>query len=230
MVDLSEMTGCRAVLFDMDGTLVDSEVLWSVALDELAATYGGVLSVAARARMVGTDTPSSMAILHEDLGQPWRDPVAGGRWLDERMAELFARGLAWRPGARALLTEVRATGLPTALVTNTRRMLVDVAMGTLGRHNFDVSVCGDEVTRAKPDPEPYLTAAAALGIDPASCVAVEDSRSGVASALAAGCGVVAVPMVGPLAHPAPVDARVLVVESLAGVDVSVLGKALVRLW
>jgi HAD superfamily hydrolase (TIGR01509 family) len=207
-----------AVLFDMDGTLVDSEKLWELALQELAASYGGVLSDDARARMVGTSTEESMHILHAELDQPWRDAAASGDWLDRRVFELFAGGLQWRPGARDLLAAVRAAGLPTALVTSTRRRLVDVVLDTLGRDNFDVVVCGDEVSRAKPDPTPYLQAASALGVDPRACVAVEDSPTGVASARAAGCAVVAVPNDVALSD---VDGY-LVVSSLGEVDLTLL--------
>jgi HAD superfamily hydrolase (TIGR01509 family) len=182
-----------AVLFDMDGTLVDSEKVWDVGLRELAHRYGGELSAPARTRMVGTSMIESMTILHTDISQPWRDPEASVTWLEDRVHDLFAKGLIWRPGARELLAEVRAAGIPAALVTATRRRLVEVALGTIGAHNFDVVVCGDEVGNSKPHPEPYLTAAAKLGADPRNCVAVEDSPTGVASAQAAGCLVVAVP-------------------------------------
>lgn len=206
------------VLFDMDGTLIDSEKIWEIGLRELAARYGGSLSEAARARMVGTSTQESMRILHEDVGQPWLDPMASGDWLDARVLELFADGLEWRPGARELVEAVRAAGLPTALVTATRRSLVEAALSVLGRHNFDAVICGDEVIRAKPDPMPYLAAASALGVDPRACVAIEDSPTGVASALAAGCAVVAIP------HHVPFDEpdgfRVL--PSLLEVDLTLL--------
>jgi HAD superfamily hydrolase (TIGR01509 family) len=182
-----------AVLFDMDGTLVDSEKIWDIALDELAARYGGTLSASARRAMLGTRTAESLAILHADLGQPWRDPVAGAAWLDARVAQLFAEGVPWRPGAMALLRAVRAAGVPTALVTSTVRSLVDVALVTIGRDNFDVVVCGDEVADTKPHPEPYRAAARLLGVRVGECVAIEDSPVGVASARAAGIPVVAVP-------------------------------------
>src|SRR5947209_7908915 len=135
-----ERGGCRlaagslaGVLFDMDGTLVDSEKVWDVALVELADRYGGVLSAPARARMVGNSAAESMVILHDDIGQPWRDPATSVAWLEERMKELFAAGLVWRPGAVELLGELRAAGVPMALVTATRRDLVDVALETIGR-------------------------------------------------------------------------------------------------
>lgn len=177
----------------MDGTLVDSEKLWDVALHELAAKYGGSLSASARRAMVGSSMATSMQILHADLGQEWRDAAAGAAWLEERVAELFVAGLEWRPGALALLRQVRAAKVPTALVTSTARVLVEVALDTLGRDSFDVVVCGDEVTATKPHPAPYLTAARLLNVPIERCVAIEDSPTGVASARAAGAAVLAVP-------------------------------------
>jgi HAD superfamily hydrolase (TIGR01509 family) len=209
--------GLGAVLFDMDGTLIDSEKVWAVALRELAVVYGGRLSESARIAMVGTNMAESMRILHDDLGEPWRDVATSADWLEVRVAELFRAGLEWRAGARELLAAVRAAGIPTALVTSTGRDLVELALATLGRHNFDVVVTADDVPAHKPDPTPYLAAAAALGVPPHACVAVEDSSTGVTSALAAGCAVVAVPLETDLSH---LDTRV--VPSLAEVDVAYL--------
>jgi HAD superfamily hydrolase (TIGR01509 family) len=207
-----------AVLFDMDGTLVDSEGFYTVALTELAAEYGGRLSAAARLATVGIGTLDSMTILHADIGQPWRDPATSAARLEDRVMELFAAGLPWRPGAQALVRAVRAEGIPTALVTSTVRRLVTVALATLGPENFDAVVCGDDVAATKPDPTPYLTAARLLGVPAAACVAVEDSPAGVASARAAGVPVVAVPQ-----HvPVPPADGVHRVTSLAGVDLALL--------
>lgn len=182
-----------AVLFDMDGTLVDSERLWDLALVELADHYGAALSTAARHEIIGTSMATAMRLLHDDIGQPWRDPVRSAAWIDRRILELFRAGLEWRPGAMELLAAVRGAGVPTALVTSSSRQLVEVALETLGRENFDVVVCGDEVGAAKPHPEPYLTAARLLGVPIGRCVAIEDSPSGVRSALAAGATVLHVP-------------------------------------
>lgn len=208
-----------AVLFDMDGTLIDSEKLWEIGLRDLAARYGGRLSDAARLAMVGTNTSQTMQILFDDIGQPWQDPVAAADWLNARMLDLYGDGVdgLWLPGARELLAAVRAAGVPTGLVTSTPRTHTNAALRTIGAHNFDAIVCGDEVARTKPDPLPYLTAAAALGVAPARCVAVEDSPSGVASALAAGCAVVAVPNLVPL-H----ETGALVRASLLEVDLDLL--------
>lgn len=213
-----------AVLFDMDGTLVDSEKLWDVALRELAAKYGGTLSDAARCAMTGTSMAVSMKILHDDLGQPWRDSAVSVAWIDVRILELFRTGLRWRPGALTLLRAVRAAGIPTALVTSSGRPLVEVALETLGRDSFDAVVCGDEVDANKPHPEPYLTAARLLDVPIGWCVAIEDSATGVASALAAGAAVLAVPAEVPIE---PIDG-VHLLESLAAVDLELLAALLAR--
>ncbi len=208
-----------AVLFDMDGTLVDSEKVWDVALRELAVHAGGSLSEPARTAMVGTSMAVSMQILHDDLGMPWRDAAADASWLEARVHFLFGGGgLVWRPGAMELIREVRAAGVPTALVTSTRRKLVEVALDTLGRDSFDVVVCGDEVTHAKPDPTPYLTAAELLGVAVTDCVAIEDSPTGVASAHASGAAVLAVPCELELPPMDGVHLR----DTLIGVDVAYL--------
>ena len=177
----------------MDGTLVDSEKVWDIALDELAERAGGRLSGAARLSMLGGSLATALRILREDLNQPDRPEEPDAAWLTGRVAELFTDGLVWRPGAFELVQAVRAAGLRTALVTSTGRRLVELALETLGRHNFDVVVCGDEVSMPKPDPEPYRRAAELLGVPVADCVAVEDSPTGVASALASGAAVLAVP-------------------------------------
>jgi HAD superfamily hydrolase (TIGR01509 family) len=204
----------QAVLFDMDGTLLDSEKIWDVALGDLATWLGGELSTRARERMVGSSLARSIAILHADLDID-ADPETSGAYLTERTAELFRTDLTWKPGARELLAEVHAAGVPAALVTSTHRRLTEIALDVIGRDNFATSVCGDEVGHPKPHAEPYLTAAARLGVTPARAVVIEDSPLGIASGEAAGCVVVAVPSeVG--IEPAPTRT---VVDSLASLTV-----------
>ena len=207
----------QGVLFDMDGTLLDSEKVWEFALHDLAAELGGELSPTARAQMVGASMGASMAILHDDLDID-ADPEASSAFLTERMADLFATDLVWKPGARELLVGVRAAGIPSALVTATHRRLTEIALGFMGRDLFTASVCGDEVGRPKPFPESYLRAAALLDADPRRCVAIEDSVTGVASAEAAGCVVLAVPS----EIEVPVADSRTVIDSLVGVDVEEL--------
>lgn len=194
-------TGPAAVLFDMDGTLVDSEKLWGAALRALARHHGGKLSEPARLAMLGRNEADSMAIFYADLGLSKPDYRADVRFVADQMVELYATKLTWRPGAAQLVAEVRAADIPTALVTSTGRRLVEVALdGLLGRDTFDVLVCGTDVTAPKPDPESYATAAARLGVPIGRCVAIEDSPAGVASALGAGAVVIGVPTEIPLAQ------------------------------
>lgn len=189
--------GLAAVLWDMDGTLVDSESLWSVTMAELAAHLGGELSAAVREDLTGSSLRRTVRTVRREVGVADPDDEAGvdrdGRWLLDRTFAVFARGLPWRPGAREALATVRVSGLPTALVTSTYRELTEVALDTIGRGFFDVTVCGDEVAATKPDPAPYRRAAELLGVDPACCVAVEDSPTGTASAAEAGASVLVVP-------------------------------------
>lgn len=191
------MTGLAAVLWDMDGTLVDSEGLWSISMAELAAHLGGELSAATREELTGSSLRNTVVTVRRELGILDPDDEAGmardERWLLDRTFALFSEGLPWRPGAREALEVVRGAGLRTALVTSTYRELTEVALDTLGRGFFDVTVCGDEVAATKPDPAPYLRAADLLGVEPARCVAVEDSSAGAASAEAAGATVLVVP-------------------------------------
>ena len=211
----------RAVLFDMDGTLIDSEKLWSIALDEVARELGGELSAHTRAAMVGTDLVSSVQLLLDDIGSDAELEVAK-RLLVSAAADQFAGGLEWRPGARELLDAVAAAGLPAALVTSTHRNLVSRALQTIGRERFDVIVCGDDVTHTKPHPEPYLRALAALGVEAGDAVAIEDSPSGSTSARAAGIVALVVPLEVPI-EPAP---GLIVTDTLSGVTVADLAALL----
>jgi HAD superfamily hydrolase (TIGR01509 family) len=188
----------QAVLVDMDGTLLDSEKVWDIALADLAAWLGGDLSATARRHMVGSSMARSVAILHADLGIE-ADPESSAAYLTERTAELFHTDLVWKPGAHELLVTLRSGGVPVALVTSTRRYLTEIALDTLGRKYFAATVCGDEVKRPKPHPDPYLRAAELVAADPARCLAIEDSPLGIAAAEQAGCAVLAVPSEVPIA-------------------------------
>lgn len=207
----------RAVLFDMDGTLTDTEELWTVALHEMASDLDGRLSSVVRMQMVGRPFVEVVEMLHAETGVS-RDCAVTGRELLDKVARLFRRSVPWQPGARELLRAVRRAGLQTALVTSSPSCLVDIAVDTLGRDCFDVTVCGDEVVRGKPDPEPYLKAMRYLGLTAADCVAVEDSPSGALSAERAGLQVVVVPT----GRPVPASAARTIVPSLVGQSLTLL--------
>jgi HAD superfamily hydrolase (TIGR01509 family) len=185
----------RAVLFDMDGTLVDSEKLWDISLAALYEHHGGRLSPEVRASMVGGSAEETIRTVYTDLGLP-PDPAEmakSDRWLHEYTAELFDGGLPWCDGARELLEALAAEGTPMALVTNTKRELTERALNSIGKHYFSASVCGDEVPQGKPAPDAYQRAAELLALEPSACLAIEDSVTGTAAAEGAGCPVLVVP-------------------------------------
>lgn len=185
----------RAVLFDMDGTLVDSEKLWDISLAALYTELGGTLTQEVRLSMVGGSAEDTIRTVYTDLGLTM-DPVAmadSDRWLHEYTAELFDGGLPWCAGAQELLEALAAEGTPMALVTNTQRALTESALNSIGRHYFSATVCGDEVSSGKPAPDPYQRAAALLDLPPSACLAIEDSVTGTAAAESAGCPVLVVP-------------------------------------
>ncbi len=208
----------RAVLFDMDGTLVDSEKLWDISLAALYDHHGGRLTPQVRASMVGGSAEDTIRTVYTDLGlEP--DPVAmaeSDRWLHEYTAELFDGGLPWCPGARELLEALAAERTPMALVTNTQRALTERALNSIGEHYFSASVCGDEVPQGKPAPDVYQRAAALLGLEPSACLAIEDSVTGTAAAESAGCPVLVVPNDVEV----PAGRRRAHLSSLAGVGVA----------
>ena len=210
----------KAVLFDMDGTLVDSEKLWEVALHVLYSRLGGELTPAIREATVGGSAESLMQMVYTDLGLDL-DPdemAAHSEWLHDYTADLFDGGLPWCDGARELLDALADAAVPMALVTNTRRALTERALDSIGRHYFTASVCGDEVVSPKPAPDPYQRAAELLGFTPAQCLAIEDSVTGAASAEDAGCPVLVVPNDVEV----PGSARRRHVGSLAGVGIAEL--------
>lgn len=185
----------RAVLFDMDGTLVDSEKLWDISLAALYTELGGRLRAEVRASMVGGSAEDTIRVVYTDLGLD-PDPAAmaeSDRWLHAYTADLFEDGLQWCEGARELLEALAAEETPMVLVTNTQRALTERALNSIGRHYFSATVCGDEVRRGKPAPDAYQRAAALLGVAPSECLAIEDSVTGTAAAESAGCPVLVVP-------------------------------------
>ncbi|MEO5876251.1 MAG: HAD family phosphatase [Streptosporangiaceae bacterium] len=207
----------EAVLFDLDGTLINSEPDWLVVEEAVMAWLGGPWGPEHQDVVVGGSLWGCVDYMIAVAGSEV-DRVEVAERLLEGMAERMSAGLTVMPGAKELLNGVQAAGIPIALVTSTVRRLADLAIDALGRDFFAVTVTGDEVEHTKPHPEPYLRAAGLLGVNPARCVVLEDSPTGVAAGEAAGCVVVAVPCVVPI----PAAPTRTIVRSLADLDVAAL--------
>ncbi len=200
----------------MDGTLVDTEPYWMVAERELVDAWGGVWTHEDGLQLVGQGLWES-ALVFQSRGVALSEQQIIDT-LTDRVLEQIADHVPWRPGARELLAEVRAAGIPTALVTMSIRRMADRIAAALevelGGAAFDVVVAGDEVELPKPHPDAYLRAAELLGVDILECAAVEDSEPGVASAVASGATTLAVPFHVPIP---PSPAYTLLSDGLAGV-------------
>jgi HAD superfamily hydrolase (TIGR01509 family) len=214
-----------AVLFDMDGLLVDTEPIWTVAEVELARQLGGEFTPDLKAAIVGTRLEVAVPTILDWYGGMTDDATVARTmsWLLDRMVELFAEPPPVLPGVAEFLGSLASAGVRTALVSSSYRVLVDAVLAH-GIGPFELTLSGDEVTHGKPHPEPYLTAAARLGVDPRDCVVLEDSPAGVASAEDAGCAVVAVPSVHGVGFEG--TGRRLVVPTLAGVTLADLSALL----
>jgi HAD superfamily hydrolase (TIGR01509 family) len=184
--------GVVAVLWDMDGTLVDTEPYWIAAEFELAERHGGSWTDEHAMALVGNDLLVSGAYIREHMGIDLQPAEIVEELLDSVVARV-QQAVPWRPGARELLADLVAAGVPCGLVTMSWRRFVDPVLAALPPKSFATVVTGDMVRDGKPHPEPYLLAARALGVDAGACVAIEDSAPGAASAAAAGCTVLVVP-------------------------------------
>ena len=204
-----------AVLWDMDGTIVDTEPYWIAAEHEVVEMHGGTWSLEHGKAVVGKDLLDTGAYVRDNGPVPLTPREIVELLLDRVIASV-RREIPWRAGARELLADCRVSGTPTALVTMSWRRFAAEVVDALPASSFDTVVVGDDVERGKPHPDPYLLAAARLGVDPRDCLAVEDSPTGVASALAAGCTVLAVPHMVPIPVPAGAGDRFVVRDSLAG--------------
>ncbi|MFF9865662.1 HAD family hydrolase [Streptomyces sp. NPDC013953] len=213
----------QAVFLDMDGTLVDTEGFWWDAEVEVFAELGHRLDESWRDVVVGGPMTRSAGFLIEATGADITLPELTVL-LNDRFEQRIDSGVPMMPGAERLLAELAAHGVPTALVSASHRRIIDRVVRSLGPERFTLTVAGDEVQRTKPHPDPYLLAARGVGAEPARCAVVEDTATGVAAAEAAGCRVVAVPSVAPIA---PADGRV-VVRSLEEVDLRFLRTLITR--
>ena len=197
MTELTTHAMPAAVLWDMDGTLVDTEPYWMASEQELVRSFGGTWTHDDGLLLVGQGLWTSAAILQSRGVDLPADEIVYG--LTERVREKLAgEGVPWRPGARELLQSLRERGVRTALVTMSVRSMAEQIVAAIPFDAFDVIVSGDEVSEPKPHPEPYLRATQILGIEPGEAVAIEDSLVGLASAVASGATAIGVPHIVPL--------------------------------
>lgn len=176
----------------MDGTLVDTEPYWMAAETPLVESFGGTWSHEQALGLVGLGLEDAARIF-QDAGVRMAVPAIVDHLTDEVMQQLRTEGVPFRPGAQALLASLRSAGVKTGLVTMSMSRMAHAVVDIIDFDAFDVVVAGDDVTRPKPHPDPYLQACAALGVDPADTVAIEDSPNGLRSAVAAGTVALGVP-------------------------------------
>lgn len=205
-----------AVLWDMDGTLIDSEPVWREAQLRLAAEFDSPWSLADGLAYAGSPIEVTIAAMQRS-GVHLPAEQIQTRLIEEVTAAL-RNCVPWHAGARALVATVSNAGIPQALVTTSPRSMVEVVLDSLPAGVFEVTVCGDDVANRKPHPEPYLTAVRALGVSSDRCVAIEDSPAGLESALAAGLTAVGVPSSTALVS----DRRWILFDSLTEISISTL--------
>ena len=206
-----------AVLFDMDGTLIDSEHHWLSSEQELAASWGANWTSDDGEALIGMSLYQSTKLIKEKLGIDLTPGQITELLTDAVISKLDAE-IVWRPGVLELIADLKASGVKTALVTmSMRRMALSVA-AKLPVGAFDVVVAGDDVTNGKPHPEPYLLAAEKLGVDVKDCIAFEDSVTGLTSAEASGAIAIGIPNIVQL----PEQEGRLIWPTLQGVNVETL--------
>ena len=191
-----------AVLFDLDGTLVDTEPYWIESEMALVERDGGSWTYEDGLSLVGNALTVSAQHLRDRGGVKGTDEEIVDDLVAGVLERIQTRGVHWRSGARELLAELRAHNVPCALVTMSYRVLADAVVAQMPEGTMSVIVAGDDVTHGKPHPEPYLTAAARLGVNIAQCIGIEDSPTGAASVEASGARLIAVPFLVHL-DPAP---------------------------
>ncbi|QQB82297.1 HAD family phosphatase [Corynebacterium amycolatum] len=217
----------KAILWDMDGSLISTEPLWEIATYDLSEFVGRRLTPELRMQCVGNTLWDTLSICADHAGRTLDDELfsSGSQFVENRFTELvLEHGVEWRPGVPEILEQARAADIPVVLVTNTRRHVAQPCIDVMGEQHFAATVCSDEVANGKPAPDPYLRGAALAGFAPEDCLAIEDSSTGVRSALAAGCTVVWNPMPDVSVSQADVETLVPPARFISGnLDTSNLG-------
>lgn len=206
----------EALLFDMDGTLLDSERLWQTAQQRTMAYFGQTWTEQDQLHSIGG--PLDRVVEHICIRTGGEPGHVARILVTEIEHEVATQPAFWMPGARELMLEAQAAGIPQAIVSNSWRVLLDLLVANIDVLP-DITVSSTEVVKPKPDPEPYLAACMLLEVDPRRCVVLEDSPTGVTAGLRAGCTVVAI---GPAVE-SLTDDRVVKVASLADISIASLG-------
>ena len=201
----------EALLFDMDSTIADTEHLWDAALRRIAEEHGTGWDAEAADALIGATMDEGTTFLRDACGVALSAAQIDRLTLDT-VCETIREGFDWMPGARELLAEAGAAGIPCALVTASFAPMAEIVLEQLPERAFAVVVTGEQVVQGKPHPEPYLSAIAQLGVPAERCLVLEDSVNGSTSGREAGCRVIAIPDMVPVAP----SASLRVIESLAG--------------
>lgn len=215
------MTRPKALLLDLDGTLLESEQLWLIAEQRVMHLYGYEWTTEDQHHCLGGPLERVAQYMEAKTNGSERSEIIGSQLL-KVVADLFTtEPLLWRPGAESLVAQAHDLQIPTVIVTASWRSVLDTVMARMSERvgAFSHSIAGDEVQNSKPHPEPYLRAAISVGVPIESCLAIEDSPTGTQSAVSAGAKVIAVE------HMATIDvAGAVVISSLAGQDIASLWK------
>jgi HAD superfamily hydrolase (TIGR01509 family) len=211
----------EAVVFDLDGVLVDSEEAWNEAREQLVEERDGRWTDKAQKDMMGMSSTEWSRYMHEVLGVP-EPPDEISAEVVRRLEQLYRERLPLIPGAVEAVERVAARW-PLGLASSSNRPLIDLALELSGLARFfRVTVSSEEVPHGKPAPDVYLAAARRLGCDPARCAAIEDSENGIRSAVAAGMRVIAIPNRAFPPSPETLTAADVVLPSIAELEPGVI--------
>lgn len=211
---MSTNSRLQAVLFDMDGTLINSEPYWLISERALMARYGHTWTDYDQAYCIGGPLPKVGAYMSQLAGGA-EDAIYFEEELVRLVAEQFTKGLEFMPGAKELVENLSINGVPLALVSASPRLLVDSAIALLPKGTFVTSVSSQDVKVSKPDPESYLLAADHLGVDIKNCLVLEDSKTGIDAGLSSGAVVIGIPHI--ITYPE--SARLHIRKDLVGLTV-----------